>query len=165
MKKERVAVKPGTNVGFVSMLTIFMTLCLATFAALALSTQAGDKNLSARMQNSVKNYYEAENNGQAFLATLDSMLVELRAESANDIEYFQKIEGRIDSILTEGIGYDEAGHKLYIDMMADERVMLKGSIEINLREDRERYRVTQWLLTPVTEEVEEDINDLWNGEL
>ena len=49
----------GMNVGVISLLMIFMILCLTTFAVLAISTVYAEQNLSTRNQLSIEEYYTA----------------------------------------------------------------------------------------------------------
>ncbi len=77
----------GMNVGVISLLMIFMILCLTTFAVLAISTVYAEQNLSTRNQLSIEEYYTAENRGQEFLAWLDGQLISL-AEQHGDAESF-----------------------------------------------------------------------------
>ena len=58
---------PITNIGSVSLLMIFIVLCMIIIAALSLTDAARDYNFSARMAEHNKEYYTASNNAEAII--------------------------------------------------------------------------------------------------
>jgi|GEM_PF-3807006 len=64
----------GINIGGPTIITIFVTLCLATLGTLSLITANADMKLTARTADSIHEYYGADSSGEAFLAAADSAI-------------------------------------------------------------------------------------------
>ena len=62
---------PITNIGSVSLLMIFIVLCMIIIAALSLTDAARDYNFSARMAEHNKEYYTASNNAEAIIKQIN----------------------------------------------------------------------------------------------
>lgn len=52
--------KAGVRIGIATMLTIFVVLCLAIFAALALSTARAERRIAEQQAQAVRDYYAAD---------------------------------------------------------------------------------------------------------
>lgn len=63
------------NMGITSILVIFILLSLAVFATLSLVTAYSDYQLSQKNADRVTAYYNAKNEGEAFLAQADELLI------------------------------------------------------------------------------------------
>jgi hypothetical protein len=165
MKRRHDAIKPGVNVGFISLLMIFMTLCLATFSALALSTVEADRNLTKRTANSVRNYYIVENIGQTFICDLDELLARVNNETYSEEEYFNLVNQYMNRIIREGFVYDPEKKTIRVELEASERVLFVAGIQLNAPGDENRYTVTSWRIEPVDEDLSDKLDNIWDGEL
>jgi hypothetical protein len=162
---KRGSIKPGGGIGFISLLMIFLTLCLVTFTALALSTAAADQNLTRRSADSVQNFYEAENQGQSFLCSLDLFLYEMQQHTQHDEEYFAWVQQRISSVLQDGFTFLPKQNSIHVELRSDERTLLQGVVQIEPLGSPQRYSVLFWRIGPIEEEYEEKFDNLWSGEL
>lgn len=81
----------GINVGTSSILLIFVTLSLVSFATLSLVSANADKRLSQKIADRTKSYYEACNNAESSIATIDATLRQIYAQSASADEYFSQV--------------------------------------------------------------------------
>ncbi|MFV0362072.1 MAG: hypothetical protein ACK5LL_03160 [Suipraeoptans sp.] len=80
MKKKST---PITNIGTVSLLMIFIILCLVVFAVLSLSSSTRDHTLSKRVAIQNTAYYTASNDATYKLKEIDDTFLELN-EAADD---------------------------------------------------------------------------------
>lgn len=76
-------------VGAPSLIMIFVTLCLACFAALTLSSAGAEARLAEKAAESAANYYAADTRIQESIAALDAALKEYGAES---VEFRKRAE-------------------------------------------------------------------------
>lgn len=71
MKKKEY---PIVNIGSASMLVIFIILSLVTFATLSLSSAIGDYKFSKKIADRTADYYNASNQAEETLMSIDSKL-------------------------------------------------------------------------------------------
>lgn len=81
----------GINIGSASILLIFVTLCLVSFATLAIVSANADSKLSKRVLERTTAYYEACNSAEEALASIDSTLADVYVRSASADEYFAAV--------------------------------------------------------------------------
>lgn len=79
------------NIGFSSILLIFVVLCLVAFATLSIVSANADAKLSNKVAERSQAYYEAHNQAEINIAMLDKTLVEAYAQAANEEEYFSTV--------------------------------------------------------------------------
>ena len=154
------ASRPGVNVGFISLLMIFMVLCLTVFIALALLNAGVDKRLTDRTGETALAYYEAQNRFQMFLSELDSFLPEAVQDGGRIEEFLLRREG-----LSEESVYDEARGLISARWPAGERLVLLAEILIHVPVvDGARYHIQSVYVAPRQESMKEPLNNLWSGE-
>ena len=153
--------KPVNSVGLLSLLMVFMVLCLATFAALALSTVTADKNLADRTQTTIEEYYQAQNQLQEFLFELDDLLLKTAQDhSQND----EEVLSQSLSSLLEGNGvYDAHTRTITYEQTIGARTQLSAVIELTFSDTKERYKILSFTCQPVSEQLDKTQN-LWNGD-
>ncbi len=81
----------GLNIGSSSILLIFTLLCLISFATLAIISAKADNKLSRKVLDRTTAYYEACNEAEQALSSIDSTLSTVYATSANAEEYFATV--------------------------------------------------------------------------
>lgn len=74
-------------VGIVSLLVIFLVLCLVSFSLLSLSSAVADKKLADKMVNRTTEYYAAVSEANKILADVDEQLLSFRKNVTNKEEY------------------------------------------------------------------------------
>ena len=89
MKKKNFSI---TNIGTVSLLMIFIILCMVTFAALSLSSAAADHRFSQKMADHSKEYYKASGQAETKLAEIDHILDIAYKGAESDDDYYQQIK-------------------------------------------------------------------------
>lgn len=89
-KKERSKLHFNAPVGIASILLIFMTLCLISFASLSLASASADMKLSQKLADHCSAYYNAYSQAQDFIADTDAALALSLSASKTENEYYQK---------------------------------------------------------------------------
>lgn len=97
MNKKKFSV---TNIGSISLLMIFIILCMVTLAALSLSSAASDKNSSEKFASHNTKYYQASNQAEETLDIIDGILAESYLVSSDSASYFSEIETRLAKLNT-----------------------------------------------------------------
>lgn len=64
----------GISIGMVSILMIFVVLCLTTFATLSFVSARADLKLSRKASNSISEYYAADTAAEQYLAELSTQI-------------------------------------------------------------------------------------------
>lgn len=79
------------NIGFSSIIMVFIMICLVTFATLSVLTAHSDYQLSKKASDKTTAYYAADSIAREELAAIDSALFEVYNASASSEDYFQQI--------------------------------------------------------------------------
>lgn len=82
------------NVGSSSILLIFLVVCLVSFAVLSLVSANADKKLSDKVLNRTTAYYEACNQAEESLASIDKTLSDLYNTSTSKDAYYLSAGGQ-----------------------------------------------------------------------
>lgn len=78
-KKKRTTL----NIGFASILTVFITICLVTLSALSVLTANSDYRLSKKTAEKTTAYYEADTIARKAICSIDHVLYDLYADSTD----------------------------------------------------------------------------------
>lgn len=81
----------GMNVGTSSILLIFVTLCLVSFATLSLVSANADRKLSVKVAERTAAYYDACNRAEQSIASVDTTLKQVYSQVATESEYFAQV--------------------------------------------------------------------------
>lgn len=79
------------NIGTSSILLIFVVLCLVSFATLSIVSANADYRLSCKVADRTGAYYEAANQAEYYIASIDKTLQGVYATAANEEEYFSTV--------------------------------------------------------------------------
>ena len=80
MKKKSL---PVTNLGTISLIMIFIVLCMVTFAALSLSSASRDMRAGQNMRAHLEEYYNVSNEAETLLAQADHIFADAYAATAD----------------------------------------------------------------------------------
>lgn len=124
----------GINIGSSSMLMIFVTLCLISFAALSIVSANADKSLSEKIAVRTAAYYEACNSAEESLAGIDKLLQEQYAAAPDKDAYFE--------VVGPGISYE-------IAISETQALYVEISFLYPQTDEDTYYRITSWqVITP-----------------
>lgn len=129
------------NIGSSSILLIFVTLCLVSFAALSIVSANADYKLSEKIMNRTTAYYEACNTAEESIAVIDHTLRNVYETTANEEEYFQSV-GYVKSFMIEISDFQTLNIKL--------------NIQYPSTEEDPFYRISSWKIVNTVEPEYED---------
>lgn len=113
MKKKNL---PITNIGTVTLLMVFIILCMITLAALSLSSSLRDAKMGEKSARRITEYYTASNEAEALLAAADDAFAHAYANAADDGEYFHLIQEELSS---SGLNANLTEDTLSVDFQID----------------------------------------------
>jgi hypothetical protein len=119
----------GANTGSSSILLIFVILCLVSFAVLSIVSANADKKLSSRVSERATAYYEACNQAEEVLSSIDAELIKAYAAASDENEYF-----------------DMVGINRAYNIAINDSQNLYISLDINYPQDADEpfYTITAW---------------------
>lgn len=117
------------NVGTSSLLLIFIILCLVAFATLSIVSANADYKLSKKVADRTSAYYEAANQAERYIASIDKTLQGVYESSESEEAYFSTV-----------------GHtKAYLVPISDlQSLSIKLEILYPSAENDTFYRITSW---------------------
>ena len=117
------------NVGTSSILLIFVVLCLVAFATLSIVSANADYKLSRRVADRTSAYYEAANQVEKYIASIDKTL-----------------QGVYSTAESEEAYYTAVGHsKSYLVPISDlQSLSIKLDILYPTSDDEPFYQITCW---------------------
>ncbi len=146
---------PITNIGSVSLLMIFIVLCLAVFSTLSLSGSLSEYRYSQKIAQHHADYYNASASASRILREIDQIL-HLSYDEQTE-QYYDTIEKQL--ALLDGVEADliseppSITYKIPIDDSQSLRIMLALNAPDELKKGY--YRITAWQEIPSSE---------WNGD-
>ena len=79
------------NLGFSTIIMVFLTICLVTFAALCVLTAHSDFKLSQKAANTTTAYYQADAVARNMAEHIDNTLYRLYQNSPSVTQYYEAI--------------------------------------------------------------------------
>lgn len=135
---------PVANIGSVSLLMVFIILCLVTFATLSLSSAAGDYKYSKDTAGHNTEYYNACNEAERKLKEIDGILETAYKNSSDD--YVVEAAALLTTLqgITTDFSADEP--QLTFDEKINEDKALKIVLTLNNTDKLSGgfYRITSW---------------------
>lgn len=121
-------------VGLSSLLVIFVALCLAVFAQLAMSTAKADDKLSEQNHQAVMDYYQAEREADAIVAQIRS------------------------GMIPEGVTCEDGVYSFRC-VISETRAL---EVEVRLEEDT--HTILRWQVVSTTDWQADENLPVWDGE-
>ena len=87
------------NIGFSSIVMVFIMICLVTFATLSVLTAHSDYRLSQKMAQKTTAYYEADATARDMAAFIDKELFHIYSDSSTASDYYQLV---LDADFSDG---------------------------------------------------------------
>lgn len=127
MKKK--TSRPLLTTGTSTLLLIFVSLCLLTFAVLSFLSARADQNLSRKTAERTSAYYEACNQAEDRLGEADQMLEKIWQETANEKAYFQAVRETF-----EDMDFDEESRMLSFSVPLTDTQVLTVTLKLRTPE-------------------------------
>ena len=138
MKKK--TSRPLLTTGTSTLLLIFVSLCLLTFAVLSFLSARADQNLSRKTAERTSAYYETCNQAEDRLGETDRMLEKLWQETANEKAYFQAVRETF-----EDMDFDEESRMLSFSVPLTDTQVLTVTLKLRTPESGSTfYTITGW---------------------
>lgn len=138
MKKK--TSRPLLTTGTSTLLLIFVSLCLLTFAVLSFLSARADQNLSRKTAERTSAYYEACNQAEDRLGETDRMLEKIWQETANEKAYFQAVRETF-----EDMDFDEENRMLSFSVPLTDTQVLTVTLKLRTPESGSTfYTITGW---------------------
>ena len=138
MKKK--TSRPLLTTGTSTLLLIFVSLCLLTFAVLSFLSARADQNLSRKTAERTSAYYEACNQAEDRLGETDQMLEKLWQETANKKAYFQAVRETF-----EDMDFDEESRMLSFSVPLTDTQVLTVTLKLRTPESGSTfYTINGW---------------------
>lgn len=142
MNKKKFSV---TNIGSISLLMIFIILCMVTLAALSLSSAASEANTAWKFADHNTKYYQAEET----LDIIDGILAESYTASSDSAAYFTEVNTRLAKLstnITLDISTDNKSATLdYITSVDDSQSLeVKLTLTDPFTASEGLYKITSW---------------------
>lgn len=90
MKKHR---SSFINIGFSSIVMVFIMICLVTFATLSVLTAHSDYRLSQKMAEKTDAYYRADAIARSMAENIDHTLYQIYLSSSSDTDFYAALPG------------------------------------------------------------------------
>ncbi len=102
----------GVPIGGSLIMTIFVILCLVTFAALSFVSADNDNNLSVSTADTTENYYEKEGEANDKLKVMDETLQGYYAEAGSEGAYYNLVSSGFSE--SDGYKVESVGDETFI---------------------------------------------------
>ena len=132
--------RPLLTTGTSTLLLIFVSLCLLTFAVLSFLSARADQNLSRKTAERTSAYYEACNQAEDRLGEADQMLEKIWQETANEKAYFQAVRETF-----EDMDFDEESRMLSFSVPLTDTQVLTVTLKLRTPESGSTfYTISGW---------------------
>lgn len=108
---------PLTNIGSVSLIMIFIILCMVIFAVLSLSESTGDYNFTRKLADHTTAYYTASNQAEEVLSDIDDIILSCVEETTGAYIQTDALTDTLTDTPTAPQTYAEAARSLLISQL------------------------------------------------
>jgi Tfp pilus assembly protein PilN len=126
-----------TSIGTVSLLMIWIVLCMVIFAMLSLTTATRDYGFTQTLAQHTTDYYESVSQAQEQVAQLDELMAQAPAEN-----YYEAIEAALPSSVTAS--YEGEHLVLSFQTTAGQSQSLDVSLRVYGPTSTPRYDIIVW---------------------
>lgn len=159
MVKDKKRLSPY-SIGSCSILLIFITICLTTFAALSLVSANSDYKMSIKTAENTAEYYLADSKAQVALANLHKIVNNNLQEEDFLSSCFREISH--DKLFMA----DKVNSKIYItyNIPVNDRQYLQAVVIIT-EENPKQLSIESWKVITKADDSEESPLNVWDGGL
>lgn len=148
MKKHS---RPIITIGISSLLLIFVSLCLFTFAILSLVSARADYRLSSKIADRTTNYYEASGEAYQRIAQIDDILQSVYLGSNDQEAFFAQLPETFSAFAD--VSYDSADQELSFQVSVNDTQILSICLLLHfpMEADDVFYSIRQWQTINITD--------------
>lgn len=145
-----------TGAGLSTLLLVFVMLCLIVFSVLSLSTARADLEMSQKVADRTKAYYQAQGRASERLKAIDAVLARQYNETDKKASYLQGAQTALQQDLTVTEMENGQGLLCVYTEPINETQQLRVELQITEPEKEESYvQILSW----EAEQIED-----WNGD-
>lgn len=145
-----------TGAGLSTLLLVFVMLCLIVFSVLSLSTARADLEMSQKVADRTKAYYQAQGRASERLKAIDAVLARQYNETDKKASYLQGAQTALQQDLTVTEMENGQGLLCVYTEPINETQQLRVELQITEPEKEEAYvQILSW----EAEQIED-----WNGD-
>lgn len=145
MKKKSL---PVTNIGTVSLMMIFIVLCMVTFAALSLSSAVSDARAGQKMQAHLEEYYNASNEAEELLTRADRIFADAFAATADTDEFYNLVSENTSAFAATARENEELILTYQVDMNDSQALFVRLAVyspeQIKSEDTDSFYKILSW---------------------
>jgi len=97
--------RPLVTIGLSSLLLIFVSLCLITFAILSLVSARADYRLSSKIADRTTDYYEATSLAYERIAKIDAFLLTAYQNAPDQEAYYEALRAEFSSVSDDSLAF------------------------------------------------------------
>lgn len=158
----------GVNIGSISILVIFVLLCLTTFATLSLVSANADSKLTANAADSLTAYYAADSKAEDILAEISEKCIEPASFEADEEGFYARcleLQTELTADLVTVIKEEELllfNYSIPVNDKTELQVCVSALFPI--KNNGNSYELLKWQTVPTEDwEGDESLN-VWQGE-
>lgn len=133
---------PIANIGSVSLLMIFIVLCMVTFAALSLSTSTANYHSACTLADHTTAYYKASNKAEEKLADIDLILERCYQRSTDADSYYSLVKKELK--LTDSTTPLTCSYQIAVSSSQNLSVELTINDPDAKESDGSFYQISRW---------------------
>ena len=160
MRKKRTSLS-FSNIGTVSLLMVFIVLCLVIFAILSLSDTLSDLRYSRQLAESNSAYYTASNTAEEELADIDAALLSAREQTEQAADWPEQACQALASLPDLTVKTDDTLPEICYDIPIDDSFQLHVELTLQAYEDTAEslFTVTCWQKQSLSSEETTELAD------
>lgn len=154
----------GINIGSISILIIFVLLCLTTFATLSLVSANADAKLSNTAADSLSDYYLADARAEEILANIDSKLKDVSFNKTKQ-QYFNDCITSLSKLSNISTNIENEKLTINYNIKIDDKNELNVALSVVYpkKSDDKLYRILKWKSVHTEQEIVEETLNLWDN--
>ena len=160
MSKNRSEKRSAFGVGYVSMMIIFVIICLTIFAVMSLLAAQSNDRLNRRAGDFAEEYYAADSAAKATLAQLDGLAAAAMESGFFEEEFLDaaaEIDGAVAERVREGVSVS------FTEQINDRQELSVKITFYGSSDSAERYIITQWRSRLIDTEESSGSLNVWDG--
>lgn len=151
------------NIGSVSILFIFVLLCITTFSTLSLVSAKADYKLSSTSATFMSDFYSGDTKAEETLASIDLLLQSIPSNLSKE-DYFNTCISKLNSIGKE-VNYKlEENLTIQYISKINENNEIQVALDVIYPALNSRYKIVKWQTVNTVPWVEDNTLNLWNNE-
>lgn len=154
----------GINIGSVSILVIFVLLCLTTFATLSLVSANADQKLTKAAADSVTEFYKADSAAEEILKQIDTVL-KANSDEIDEQTYFSLCALELEGLnnITVNSSNDGLSAEYKVPINENRELFVAIDILYPASQADKRYKIAKWQAKQIDEWELDDSLKLWDG--